>query len=381
MLSPEQIRDFCRRRYPDFLRSLVTGDNFFPLDVRFGRVKPSDNFTTLNREIKALTEADLGYHVEWADRKFRLLGEQKIPSRVWFENETGYLKILGKAREVESFRRNLELTKQECPALLTWLAKRPERMAETATEWPDLLKVCQYFQANPKPGLYARELPISVGTKFIEQNEAVLDLLLSHLLSPDSEPDDRSFQERYGLRFDEPLIRFRLLDTTLREKLRTAANDFSIPVGEASRFGWAGLRVIVTENKMNFLTLPTLSNTLAIWGGGNAAQLLSTIPWLKNCRLLYWGDVDIHGFHIVSRLRSAFPHLTTLMMDADTLSDCEKLIGHAKAGTYETTALLTPGERTAYEQVNTGQLLLEQEKIPHAYAVDKLRLTINSTSP
>ena len=27
------------------------------------------------------------------------------------------------------------------------------------------------------------------------------------------------------------------------------------------------------------------------------------------------------------------------------------------------------------------QLLLEQEKIPHAYAVDKLRLAINSTSP
>lgn len=381
MLSPEQIRDFCRRRYPDFLRSLVTGEEFFPLEVRFGRVKPSDDFTKLSREIKALAEAGLGYHLEWADRKFRLLGEQKIPSRVWFESEAGYLKILSKAREVESFRRNLDLTRRECSALLAWLVKRPEKMAAHATEWPDLLKVCQFFQTNPNPGLYARELPIPVGTKFIEQNEAILDLLLHHLLSPDAEPDERSFQERYGLRFDEPLLRFRLLDTALREKLRNVADDFSIPLSEARRLDCSRLQIIVTENKMNFLTLPALPNTLAIWGGGNAAQLLTTIPWLGNCRLFYWGDVDIHGFHIVSRLRSAFPHLTTVMMDAATLNDCEKLVGQAKDAAYEKTAHLTPEEQKAYERVKVRQHLLEQEKIPHAYAVEKLRLAINSTSP
>src|SRR6267378_829462 len=145
MLSPDQIRDFCRRRYARFLRSLVIGESFFPLEVPFGRPKPSDDFGKLNREIKALAEADSGYHLDWMDRKFRLLGEQKIPSRVWFKDETGFLKILGKTREVELFRRNLEITRSECPTLLAWLMENPEKMAERSGEWPDLLKVGCFF--------------------------------------------------------------------------------------------------------------------------------------------------------------------------------------------------------------------------------------------
>lgn len=378
MLSPDEIRDFCRRRYASYLRSLVTGEPFFPLEVRFGRPKAGDDFGKLNREIKALAEANLGYRLEWTDRTFRLLGEQKIPSRVWFEDEAGLLKILGKAREVEVFRHNLELTRNECPALLTWLAERAEKMAEHSAVWAGLLKVCCYFQVNPKPGLYARELPIAVGTKFIEENEAILDLLLRHLLSPDFESDACSFHERYGLRFDEPLMRLRLLDTSLRERLRFIANDISIPFSEARQLDWSGLWVVVTENKMNFLTLPALPNALAIWGGGNAAQLLTTVSWLNNCRLLYWGDLDVHGFHIVSRLRAAFRHVTTVMMDMPTLDDCCKQIRTSKPASYEETKFLTPEERRAYDWVNSNQKLLEQEKIPHTYSVERLRGTISS---
>lgn len=381
MLSPDQIRDFCRRRYAEFLRSLVTSDTFFPLEVPFGRPRAGDDFGKLNREIKALAEADLGYRLEWTERKFRLLGDQNIPSRVWFEDEAGYLKILGKIREVELFRHNLELTRHECPALLTWLAARPEKMAECSAEWPDLLKVCCYFQANPRPGIYARELPIAIGTKFIEENEAVLDLMLRQLLSPNSKSDDRSFHERYGLRFDEPLIRIRLLDAALREKLRFVSDDISIPLSQARRIDWAGLWIVITENKMNFLTLPSLSNALAIWGGGNAANLLTTLSWLNNCRVLYWGDVDVHGFHIVSRLRAAFRHVTTTMMDSPTLNDCSKLIRSAKEASYEETTFLTPEERQAYDWVKSSQRLLEQEKIPYAYAVERLCRIINSAAP
>lgn len=380
MLSPDQIRDFCQRRFASYLRSLVTGESFFPLEIRFGRPKAGDDFGKLNREIKALAEADLGYRLEWAERKFRLLGEQKIPSRVWFENEAGFLKILGATRELELFHRNLELTRHECPALLPWLAERAEKMAEYSTEWPELLKVCCYFQANPKPGLYARELPIAVGTKFIEENEAILDLLLRHLLSLDFKSDYRSFEERYGLRFDEPLVRLRLLDAALRERLRLGANDISIPISEARRFDWLGLWIIVTENKMNFLTLPALPNALAIWGGGNAAQLLTTVSWINNCRVLYWGDVDVHGFHIVSRLRAAFRHVTTAMMDIPTLEECSKQIRTSKPASYEETKFLTCEERQAYDWVNSNQKLLEQEKIPYVYSVERLREIISSVA-
>jgi hypothetical protein len=179
----------------------------------------------------------------------------------------------------------------------------------------------------------------------------------------------------------EPLIRFRTLDMALRDKLRLVANDVSVPLSEARRFDWSGLWIVVTENKMNFLTLPQLPNALGVWGGGNAAQLLTTISWLNNCRVLYWGDMDVHGFHIVSRLRAAFPHLTTAMMDLSTLNDCSKLIANTRAATYEETKCLTFAEQQAYERVKSSQILLEQEKIPYAYAVDLLRGVINSIAP
>lgn len=381
MLSPDQIRDFCRRRYVAFLRSIVTGHVFFPLEVRFGRPKAGDDFGKLNREIKALAEADLGYRLEWTERKFRLLGDQKIPSRVWFEDESGYLKILGKVREVELFRRNLELSRRECPALLTWLADRPDKMEECFAQWPDLLKVCCYFQANPRPNLYARELPITIGTKFIEENEATLDLMLRQILFSNSESDDRSFHERYGLRFDEPLIRIRVLDSALGERLGFVSNDISIPLSQAREIDWLGLWIVITENKMNFLTLPSMPNALAIWGAGNAAQLLTTLSWLNKCRVLYWGDVDVHGFHIVSRLRAAFRHVTTAMMDLTTLNDCSKLVRTSNVASYEETKFLTSEERQAYGWVKSNQKLLEQEKIPHAYAVERLCRIVNSAAP
>jgi hypothetical protein len=167
----------------------------------------------------------------------------------------------------------------------------------------------------------------------------------------------------------------------LRNELRLPADDISIPLSEARRIDWSGLWIVITENKMNFLTLPTLANTLGIWGGGNAAQLLTTVSWLNNCRVLYWGDMDVHGFHIVSRLRRAFPHMTTAMMGLRTLEDCSKVLRTSKAASYEETTFLTLEERQAYDWVKANQKLLEQEKIPHAYAVERLRGIINSIAP
>jgi len=167
----------------------------------------------------------------------------------------------------------------------------------------------------------------------------------------------------------------------LGDKLRLVADDISVPLSEARRFDWAGFWIVITENKMNFLTLPQLPNALGIWGGGNAAQLLTALSWLKNCRVLYWGDMDVHGFHIVSRLRSVFPHMTTAMMDSLTLDDCSKLIVKANVATYEETSCLTIAEQKAYQRVKANQILLEQEKIPYAYAVERLHKVIHSTSP
>jgi hypothetical protein len=34
---------------------------------------------------------------------------------------------------------------------------------------------------------------------------------------------------------------------------------------------------------------------------------------------VYWGDIDTHGFAILSRLRGRFPHVRSMLMDRETL--------------------------------------------------------------
>lgn len=170
--------------------------------------------------------------------------------------------------------------------------------------WPDLLKVCRYLQKNPRPGIYAREAPAQISTKFIEENKEILDLLLQQVfLALPSRRNGESFEDRYGFRSDEPCVRFKVLNKDLRISLGLIASDIAVPVSEARDFSWNGISVIIIENKMTFLSLPELPNTLSIWGGGGAARLLASLTWLQNCRVIYWGDIDTHGFHIVSRLR------------------------------------------------------------------------------
>jgi hypothetical protein len=374
MLKPDDIQRLCRRKYPAFLKSVVTGERFFPLEIRFGRPSTTGEWETLQREISALANGNLGYRIEWAETNTRRWGRQKFPERVWFESEGPFLNALCEREEVEHFRANLALIREQCPKLEPWLPANAPRVAEFSTVWPNLLIVCRYFLSHPRPGLYARELPIEVDTKFIERHEGILRNLLDFLLPEAATKNADRFEERFGLRYDEPLIRFRLLHPELKRRLSLPVDDLAVPLSQFRSLFWKGLSVLITENKMRttFLTLPALPNTLGIWGGGGAAELLASVNWLAECRLMYWGDIDVHGFHILSRLRQTFANLTSVMMDEKTLDGFSKFIVTANEASHENVSHLTADEHRAYQRVRAKKLLLEQEKIPHSYAAPLL---------
>lgn len=268
MLSPEDIRELCERKYPAFLRSLVERQPFFPLKIRFGRPSPTDDWTKLESEIKALAAADLGYRIDWVEVNTRRWSRQRLPQHVWFDAEDSFLRMLRKTSEVEAFRKHLEHTRQACPELEGWLAANASWMLEHTAVWPQLLLVCRFFMANPRPNLYARELPIAVDTKFIERHQPVLRDLLDFLLPAPSRSDSPHFEKRFGLKFEEPRIHFRLLDPVLKQPLQLCVDDLSVPLSQFVALGWADLTLLIAENKQTFLTLPRLANTIAIFGGG-----------------------------------------------------------------------------------------------------------------
>jgi hypothetical protein len=367
MLNPADIQGLAQRKYPDYLRSLVTSEPLFPLRIRFGKPSSTEEFGKLSQEVVALSTGNFGYTIEWELKNTRKYGTQNLPVQVRFDSEEQFVKAIGKQREVEQFRTNLAATTARLPQLQEWMAVHVKWVVEFGPVWDEMLKVCEYFLANPRPGLYTRQLPIAVHTKFIQENAQVLSSLLSTILPESAKAEGGAFESRFGLKMLEPLIRFRVLDPNLQSRLEFTHAEMGLPLSVFCSLKVEGVRVIITENLMNFECLPGIPNGLAIWGQGNAAELLHAVPWLSGCAVHYWGDIDEHGFHILARLRSKFPSIRSIMMDLGTLENFRNLTGPGeRAG--KTPINLTDEERLAYETVVRDELRLEQEKIPQSYS-------------
>ncbi|NEQ43602.1 MAG: hypothetical protein F6K00_08600 [Leptolyngbya sp. SIOISBB] len=376
MIDPAQIKKKAASRYSKFLRSIITGDSFFPTEFSVGAM-PKD-YPTLSRTIIQLTEQakqslGYGYHLELESRNTRKYGVQSLPTWIGIETEQDYLKLIKKTQEVARFRLDLELIQSHLPELKPWLCQYPLKVIEYRDRWSDLIKVCQYFQQHPQPNLYIRELPIRVHTKFIEQNKRVLRELLetilpaAQLVSVEGEKD-YTFEKRFSLRYREPLIRLRLLDHSLTTRYGFPATDMSVPLSEFRQLDLAPHRCLITENLMNFLTLPPVENGFAIFGSGYGVRALKSIPWLSTCPIFYWGDLDVDGFKILSQLRADFPQVISMMMDWATFEIFRDFAVPVAAAIAEPLPQLTPDETSLYEHLAQCQQRLEQEHVHQTYA-------------
>jgi hypothetical protein len=48
-------------------------------------------------------------------------------------------------------------------------------------------------------------------------------------------------------------------------------------------------------------------------------DVLEPLGWLTDLDLVYWGDIDTHGFAILNRLRHRFGNARSILMDRATL--------------------------------------------------------------
>ena len=217
----------------------------------------------------AKTQREVGYLVEMQTRTTRTYGAQTLPTRIVVESAADLVFLAGKTEEFAAFVADVALIRAAQPLLEPLLQTQPLLVVEQHGSWPELLRVCAYFQASPRPQLFIRELPIAVHTKFIEQHAGALMHLLDVLLPPTAiNSDARQFVQRYGLRSDAPLVRMRLLDARLRAQLGLPLADIAATTADLAALPAAGLRYVIVENKMVFLTLPPLADTIAIFGGG-----------------------------------------------------------------------------------------------------------------
>ena len=91
-----------------------------------------------------------------------------------------------------------------------------------------------------------------------------------------------------------------------------------------------------------------------IFGGGYAVQILESLNWLESLDVVYWGDLDTHGFAILNRLRHRFPNARSLLMDSDTLLAHQTQWVTEPTPTAAVLSLLTPDEQALYGALGAG---------------------------
>ncbi len=122
--------------------------------------------------------------------------------------------------------------------------------------------------------------------------------------------------------------------------------------------------MVIVENGLNLLTLPPLVRGLGIRGEGNAVNRLEPLKWLNQNRVFYWGDIDVDGFLILSRLRNLFPHIKSVLMDISTLNHDPKLVIKGNGSKPAPPTNLSSAEAEAFLECLQDNRRLEQEKIP-----------------
>jgi len=99
-------------------------------------------------------------------------------------------------------------------------------------------------------------------------------------------------------------------------------------------------------------------------------SLLAGAEWLHNkqLELFYWGDIDVHGFQILARLRAHYPAAQSLLMDEATFAAHHQ---GAQGGQFQAAGLpqLTTAEQPLYHLLLRTNARLEQEKLPLAYVM------------
>ena len=365
----------------EILRAAVLGEPLFPKQLRLRRPTAKElgaRFDEVRQWIKALEEGtrDHGFQLELEQVAHRQLGANQVPGTVVVPTEAAALRVIGRSRAAERFHAMRARTISAFPSTESWIARFPMKLIEYEACWPQFLAVLEWFSKHPRSALYRRQLEIEgVDTKFIEVHRRVLTELLELVLPPEALHGEPGawFDRRFGLKEKPALVRFRLLDESQQ---LAGLSDLSIPTSDLNRLDLPVDDVIVTENEVNGLALLPRARTMVVFGEGYALEKLGAIGWFGKRRLLYWGDVDTHGFTMLDRFRGHFPDAQSLLMDRETLLAHQAMWVTEPSPSTESLVRLTEAERTLHRDLLRGtygeRVRLEQERVSFRWVREAL---------
>lgn len=275
-------------------------------------------------------------------------------------------------------------------------------IAQIGADFWVIVQLVDYLASLKRtPNIYVRQVSLPLmDTKFIERNYRMIDDLLILCLPKERDLQEyeplesdkqgykksRSFSDfvkRWGFANKKEMIRWRMLDPKMSSSLYEGARsmiDSIVPIDVLAHLKLNFEHVIICENEVCYLNLPAITNSIAIFGSGYKVGLLSELPWLKDKDIIYWGDIDTHGFNILNSFREALNYsfkdshydaslkVRTMLMDMDTLNSNKHYIVQESESVSTFLATLKGKEYLCYEALinhSMGkQVRLEQELIP-----------------
>lgn len=388
LLRPEAVRDFLARRYSNQRQNWLAGRGTWPLDVSLGAPMEKevvDDPGAVRDWIAAWSAWKGPADIAWESRQWPRLGRQRLPTSLRVSSPEAVAAIVGESTPwsmaSERYRRMIA-----CWPVLAQgsvLTAKFDMLADYATEdFERLVSLLAWLEKNPASNLYLRQLPVpGLDTKWIGQRTRVVADLVRVLVGGYDESD---FLRLCGLRKPPDRIRIRLLCSELRMKVG-GLRDLEAPVDELASLPLASPMCLIVENLETGLAMPDLSGVVCIMKLGNAVSLLDQLPWLRDARIVYWGDIDTHGFAILDRARKIFPQLQSMLMDEATLLAHKALCGRELVQCQDIElSNLSREEARVYSGLRSGawgeKLRLEQERLPWATALAELKAMLSKNA-
>lgn len=375
MITPDAIIAKAERLYPKAIMAWLRDElaTFFPCRLPVNLSLPKDHADAIVG-VERLRQSSKesrghGYRIEYESRRSRTHGLNRFPIAIWIDTMDDLVLLAGTLPEWERLQAATELLRARRPELSKWLVTQSnwKKLLEVADELPGLLDIVDYLVAHPRPNCFARELPIAVSTKLLQSNRRRLAGWLD-LALPASAIDHRygydAFEPRYGLRYVRPHFLLRILDSRLQSELGLPFDELSLPAESLSQMPVSRVRVVIVENKVNLLTLPSLERTIALGGLGNGVTQLGDIRWLPESSIYYWGDVDAEGYAILDRLRQSLGRVQSLLMTRPTFDSYQHLATPGNGSDLRELSHLDSQERECYEYICRTNQRLEQEHLP-----------------
>ena len=371
--TPADVRAAVRRKWDSgaLLGALARGDQWIPWDIPIRGPAARD----IGARLAEVRDWVKGWQrpgplrVEYKLVGGRHFGTNSIPCRAWLDTREQAWDLLSVRADVARFAALAELTRQSCPRLMEWVARRPVKLLGLGACWEEVLQVVRSIEKMQcRDGIYLRQLDVpGVDTKFIERHRGVLTELLDLELEPErAEPGAADFERRYGFRRKPSYVRFRcdgwaaFAERPGFSELTVRAEEFTAPPPRVSR-------VYVVENEITYLAFPLPPAAMVVWGSGYAVPVLEPLSWLRDLDIVYWGDIDTHGLVILDRLRGLFPHVASMLMDRATLLAHRGQWVTEPSPARDALRHLDDAEAALYQDLRTGAfgfpVRLEQERV------------------